>query len=534
MRDASASFTKRDYEAAVAGLMEYSRVDRGAAEVGPLIENTAEEWESPVVSGFLLYGHRDARGLRLVDRYVAARGRGLAPGEVAALVALQHARASLFEVEAVQLGSGLDLRDTLTGDQLHVHEVSGTAQLKKWDVLFAWLMTYEDHLELTGATLLVPRMHLEPVRAAVERELGRAHRQHRELPEAQAVGSVAWAPLLALRAALRTAPRPQIKTTDGEELVFCKAHYDVADVAVARARLLEHPDLDDDGDGSFTWIDRHGSIVLGSIRLEARGLVLETMSHERNRRGRKLIDELLASLATHRADTVEDVEAALRAHRERPPANHDDVPEEVQREVMGPYLRDYYRAWLDEPIPALGNKSPRKAVRSKRGKAEVEALLKDIENGTAGQPGGDMVDFAALRRELKLENVSADAGITYDADVAPEAAAWQRTDEGVRTHAVETYHRALAVHPATPDPSLHASMHVIIENQLAGGEPAAVAATLNRLVSAGLTRHEAIHAVASVVAPALLKVVREHVDFDRVGIERALERLTAAEWRFSR
>lgn len=55
----------------------------------------------------------------------------------------------------------------------------------------------------------------------------------------------------------------------------------------------------------------------------------------------------------------------------------------MQREAIGTYLRDYYVRWLDEPIPALGNKTPRKAVKTKKGRAQVTALLKDIENGTS-------------------------------------------------------------------------------------------------------------------------------------------------------
>ena len=78
----------------------------------------------------------------------------------------------------------------------------------------------------------------------------------------------------------------------------------------------------------------------------------------------------------------------------------------MQREVIGSYLRDYYARWLDEPIPALGNKTPRKAAKTKKGRAQVAELLKDIENGTLKQAGGDAVDFSQLRRELGLESES--------------------------------------------------------------------------------------------------------------------------------
>ncbi len=140
-------------------------------KAGELLQNEAEEWEQPAVAGFLLYGYRDNEGKRPIDRLIVARGRTLPPGEVAALVAIQKSRASLFEVEAVQLGSGIDLHDLVTGDRVHVREISGTAQLKKWDVLFAWIMEVEDHFELTGATLMVPRPRLERVQKNSARSL---------------------------------------------------------------------------------------------------------------------------------------------------------------------------------------------------------------------------------------------------------------------------------------------------------------------------------------------------------------------------
>lgn len=448
-------------------------------------------------------------------------------GVVSALVALQQARAGLFEVEAVQLGSGIDLRDVLTGEQLHVREVSGTAQLKKWDAMFAWVMTVDDHLELTGATLLIPRPHLEAVREAVERELKQATKR-------DVVGSVGWVAVVALRRALEPAQRPQIQTTDGEQLVICKAHYEVHDGDRVRAILRQLPELETEDSDSFTWLNRSETraVVLGAIRLDDRSLVLETMSHERNLRGRRMLEEHLGSLVFHRADTAEDIEAALRKP-ERSERRPDKLPNDAEREVLGQYLRDYYRRWLDEPVPALGNKSPRKAARSKRGRVQVAALLKDIENGTIAQPGGDTVDFTALRRELGLTADERPDRATYDANVAPDAADWRSTDEVERALAVEGYHRGLTKHPKTPNLKLHAVMHIVVENQLAAGNPVEVSTTLQRLVTAGLSRHEAIHAIASVVAEALFKVAKEDVDLDHRRVARELQRLDASSWRFN-
>ena len=173
MRDPTATgFTKEDYNAAwdrLHGFAESSRETRLVALSRFFVPGSEPaEWEMGVATGYLYYGFRDAKGQRLVDRFLAARGRGLPPGQVAAVVALQQAWASLFEVISVQVGIGLELRDLYSGETVRVRDVSASGQLKKWDLLFAWVMAFPDHQELTGAACLVPRPHLDRVRAAID------------------------------------------------------------------------------------------------------------------------------------------------------------------------------------------------------------------------------------------------------------------------------------------------------------------------------------------------------------------------------
>jgi hypothetical protein len=54
-----------------------------------------------------------------------------------------------------------------------------------------------------------------------------------------------------------------------------------------------------------------------------------------------------------------------------------------------------------------------------------------------------------------------------------------------------------------PNSSLHAAIHVVVENQVALGGEIPVQETLARLMGEGLSRHEAVHAVGSVLAGIL-------------------------------
>ncbi len=122
----------------------------------------------------------------------------------------------------------------------------------------------------------------------------------------------------------------------------------------------------------------------------------------------------------------------------------------------------------------------------------------------------------------------------YDPHHAPDAAEWLAMDEGERIELVRDYHRRAGVKP--PNASLHATMHVVVENQVAMGDEIPVRRTVDRLQAEGLDRHEAIHAVGAVLAEQmfdLLKMVPPKTDPATV-YRASLERLTAEGWRRSR
>ena len=93
---------------------------------------------------------------------------------------------------------------------------------------------------------------------------------------------------------------------------------------------------------------------------------------------------------------------------------------------------------------------------------------------------------------------------TYDADHEPDPKAWLGLDEETKLDLVVQYHRHHR--PRTPRVRLHATFHTIVENQVAANEPVVVE-TLTRLRNEGLSRHDAVHAVASVLAGQVYDVL---------------------------
>jgi hypothetical protein len=119
--------------------------------------------------------------------------------------------------------------------------------------------------------------------------------------------------------------------------------------------------------------------------------------------------------------------------------------------------------------------------------------------------------------------------VKYDPDIAPDPARWLDSDEEARAHAIREYHKQ-ARQPAGQNPNLHAAIHAVVENQLAEGHAAATA-TLSRLISEGLDRHDAIHAIGAIVAGEMCDMIKDQATHDPELYARKLEALTAARWR---
>jgi hypothetical protein len=120
----------------------------------------------------------------------------------------------------------------------------------------------------------------------------------------------------------------------------------------------------------------------------------------------------------------------------------------------------------------------------------------------------------------------------YDPLQAPNPKEWSELDEQERIRLVEQYHRRAGIR--VPNQTVHAVIHAVIESQIALGDELPVRRTLQRLMSEGLDRHDAIHAIGSVLAGHMHDLVTRP-DAASKGDPNdayyaALERLTAEEW----
>jgi hypothetical protein len=118
---------------------------------------------------------------------------------------------------------------------------------------------------------------------------------------------------------------------------------------------------------------------------------------------------------------------------------------------------------------------------------------------------------------------------TYDPETAPDTAEWLELEEDERIDRVASYHRRVKV--KLPNLQVHATLHSVVENQIAE-ELRTVRETVARLQAEGLSRHDAIHAVGSVLVGRLQVLMREGgpAQFEVEAYFQDLRSLTAAGW----
>jgi hypothetical protein len=363
----------------------------------PLIDWMMHDWVSPRL------GHT------IMREYLLKHGAGLRPQERELIEAWSHSHVGLYEVLEVKAGSGVEVKDLVTGDVLFVHDVNMSNKLVRWDGLLARVVPGERGHEFSGVGTSVPRNHLEPMRAWMEED-----RLRTGLP---------WPDYLkANLPCIRRQPEEiatewieslQLSNTDGEEILFSKAVYRVANHETLTAALRSCPEINEDDEGKhYTWLrgaaGEEGNTVLGTMNVESAELVFESNSKQRHERGKRMLAELAGPALKHLRDEFTTQREMKRRAANEPRAAgpvRDEIPPEVRHKLITEYMEQHTAKWPDMTIPALGGNTPRQAVKTAAGRLKVAALLRDFENieGHKRQTGEPYCDVARIRAELGLE-----------------------------------------------------------------------------------------------------------------------------------
>lgn len=334
---------------------------------------------------------------------------------------------SAFVVERVTKGRSLDLKDVLTGKRFHVLEQNGSQRLRSADLLFTRVITIEGSSIMFGASpfILPPIWH---TRIIDWRE--QSFRKRLRTRETLQGFDIEIRDLyLDIAAELLDPTPPQLANTDGDPLALTTLTYelrtdldDVFEKLAPLAKLRDEYHISDvthDASGAVTsaslsWVKAGNrqhkawdNTILGTLRLEQGHLVAEVNSARRTARLKREIAKRLGEAATLIDTTVVDPTQAIAERRlgRAVDAPHvgpvPDTPPAFQH-VEEEMARRHWRAWLDTPVPALANKTPRQAARTAGGRERLEALLAQFERAVDDSPIPGAAHLAAIREQLGL------------------------------------------------------------------------------------------------------------------------------------
>lgn len=364
----------------------------------------------------------------IIDLYLKRRGWSETALNRAYIEGLRHSTLSLYEVCEVRPDEGMTLRNLLAEEKpINVREKSATRSLKKWDKVAARVVARRDHFVIGGGLLPFTADATDMLMEGISQVLKLRKPQDirlnpKQLHRCAPLFVTAWL----FTELERTSTQEQLEVTnsDGEPLLFHEVRFPLMQGVLQKdvATLLDKAKgLEPDGAKSWVWLSskkRSASsrkrppafdeaMLLGHLELKGKTLLLSVNSAARAERGIALVEKATMGLLRNPLTSITTFEQMMSEQAgtqswAAPQAG--EIPTEIVDQIIREQMDRHYRDTLSQPIPALGNKTPRQAVKSAKGRQEVIAWLKLIENRSAHQsesPIGNY-DFGWVWDELGI------------------------------------------------------------------------------------------------------------------------------------
>lgn len=362
----------------------------------------------------------------------------LTPGERGFLEAMRRTTMRLYEVTDTVAGSTITLRDIVEGDVVTVAERSASRSVSRGDCFAARIISRgcSGRPEIERGLLPIALSVRDRVVDAIKEyrkqflrdEPGRSiDACYRELPP---VFHTTWL------GSIFEPAIPKLTNTDGEAMLLTRLSFH-ADDRASLERALDGAaahGLARSGEHAWTWDGKNAAgadVSLGTLKLEGDLLLVEVNSAARGTRVRELIERIAGAAVRHRATTHEDlhqklVEAVTARALGREPAGVEGSPVAVEPDVadalVAQHYSRHYRAWVDEPVPALDGRTPREAAKLADLKPRVEELIRGLEGmyERALKEGQPAYDPSWMWADLGLD---ADADLSHPPPMAHERVA---------------------------------------------------------------------------------------------------------------
>jgi len=338
---------------------------------------------------------------------------------------------SFFQVTAVDPGRSLSLKDLLLGREVTVHERQASAILCRGDTLFTRTVTMDNASIMLGcAPTIIPPRYLNDLIDMRERMAEIRSDFGRELLEEHDIELRSL--YYRIREEIYNPPLPQMQNTDGDPLQLTKLYYvlqctprEALDALVSLSmmdmdELISDGEFDEQGELvsiEFPWLKKGNAqqkswdnTVMGHITINSGQLTVDVNSQQRADAVKRKITHRLGKRALFRNAVIQSVEKMLEDIQDNPaampgkagPGDEDPMMHPEIQEKIREMADNHWKEWLDSPIPALKDQTPREAAKSNIGRERLNALLLEFEQRAAGEVQPFAPDVEALRRSLGL------------------------------------------------------------------------------------------------------------------------------------
>jgi hypothetical protein len=327
----------------------------------------------------------------------------------ALLTARRDAKFGLYVVESVQPGASVDLRDVALGGRLKVHDIAMSQSAQPGLIIAA-----RAHVagNFNFLTLFSPGFAQLDHDAAIEalRDAGAGTGLEKLAAKPHLVGRL-WA--LARDLAATPRPRPRLANMDGDPLVDHDALYELDDPAAVRSAFLARKDFDHDpAQDEYRWIRQEEpgkkpikNTIVARLRLIGSQLLVATNSARRHEAAHAWIARLPGvRFVSVKAEQFDMNRKVPLDDRLPDPANEAPqlAPESIA--ALQATVDAHAATWPDIPLPVLGGKTPRQAMKTAAGRAKVRVLINATPDPYA--PPGASIKYPRERvlRDLGLSS----------------------------------------------------------------------------------------------------------------------------------
>jgi hypothetical protein len=402
-------------------------------EANEVVSILGEDWFTRTVWGsafedFLTRDFDD--GSNIVDDYLKRRGWKESASTRQYMAALRSSVPSLYEVSDIVRDKSFKARDLVRGgDPFLILERSATRSLKQWDRIVTRVVQIGSQSHISGAILQFDYETSEPVLQLLRNIKKHPCKGGRKLADqlgsnaddpaiidamCQSTLLRAAAPMITMGWLINAIDRelipPVMQNAEGEELMFCTLHYPLPDNVDPKdigSTLDRCSEFRRESPTFWSWRSMQksakaapksknfrsthtfftklndGSLVLGVLELKGKSLILSVNSQGRADRGRALLSKLLHGLVGEPLVEIQTLDQVMASDKSPSPPLELNLTKDERRALVHESLDRHYREMLDQPARILGNKSPRAAAKTAKGRQKVADWLKLIENHSA-------------------------------------------------------------------------------------------------------------------------------------------------------